>query len=281
MGLALLLLPSLVLGFGAMGHRISGEIAQQYLNPGTALAVSALLKGESLAAASTWADEMRGARDNPEFWSNRHAASWHFVNIPDDSDYEASPKARAGDAYAALLTFTAILKDETLPEGPVKEGLTVYFGDLNAADTRLPLRRLALRFLIHLVGDLHQPLHVGRQQDLGGNRIGVRWFNRRSNLHAVWDTQLVQASGRSVAEMSQILIDRIESLPHADRETIAATPPRQWLDEAMLLRQDIYDPESYRDNLRQDYADSFAPVVETQLMKAGLRLAAVLNAVFE
>ncbi|MDT8397412.1 MAG: S1/P1 nuclease [Pseudomonadales bacterium] len=269
------------LAFGAKGHRVSATIAQTRLSAKTQAAVSELLDGGSLASAATWADDMRARPDNQEFWGYRYAANWHFVNIPEHQDYAGSPKNPAGDAYAALLSFIAILRGETIPPGPVREGLAFYFGDLDSQDRDRALKQFALKFLIHLVGDLHQPLHAGFEQDQGGNLIKVRWFNTGTNLHAVWDTRLVEFPGLSVTEMSQHLMARFALKTPADIAAIAQAKPEAWLSEALRLRPRVYAVERFDSHFDAAYTTEFVPVIEEQLLRAGLRLAALLDLIYD
>src|SRR5690606_1101408 len=141
-------------------------------------------------------------------------------------------------------------------------------------------RRVALGFLVHLVADLHQPLHVGYEEDRGGNDIRVRWEGGDSNLHRVWDSQLLDASGLSWPALARRLAQRSQALDARERGAIAEAAPEDWLTEGLRLRREVYDPASDRGNLGTAYVRRFGPVAEEQLMKAGLRLAAVLNELF-
>ena len=153
--------------WGRLGHRVIAKLAERHLTPATKAAIAELLEpGESLADCSTWADEHR--RELPK------TAPWHYVDVPlDEPRYD---DRFAGDAPAKgyivpkIREFKAILKDRSRP---VEE------------------RRFALRFLVHLVEDLHMPLHVGENHDKGGNTLQVRWFDRGSNLHRVWDSGII------------------------------------------------------------------------------------------
>lgn len=269
------------LAFGPKGHRTTAFIAEQFLTPTAADAIAELLDGQSLAYASTWADEMRSSRDNPEFWSSAYTGSWHYVNIPDGEHYGDSSPSDRGDAYVALQSFIAILKDEPVPSGHVREGLELYFGDLNAPENKQDVQTFALRFLIHIIGDLHQPLHVGLQEDLGGNQINVRWFGERYNLHQVWDTQLVEYQGLSYTELSDKLLEGMEDWSETRRNAVASTPSLQWLKEGLELRESAYDTRRFDNDFGYDYAFEFVPLIEEQMLKAGLRMAVQLNAIFD
>lgn len=266
-----------VLAWGAKGHRAIGAVAEERLTEAARAAVSELLEGEDLAEAATWADTMRGSRDNPAFWSD-YAANWHFVNIAPGEDYASSAQNPRGDAYAALQTFVAILLDQPVPAGPVREGLEVYFGDLTARRTEL--RRFALRFLVHIVGDLQQPLHSGYASDRGGNEVELSWFGEKTNLHSVWDTRLVDYPDRSYQQLARRFSSRIGRTPASDVHYMESAAPLAWIEESHSLLERIYAQHATNSELGTRYTAQFVPTVETQLVKGGLRTAYVLNSIF-
>ncbi len=263
--------------WGAKGHRVIAALAEARLTPAARAAVEAILDGEDLATAATWADEMRSARDKPRFWSD-YAANWHFVNIAPDKDYASSEKNPRGDAYAALQTFVAILLDEPVPAGAVREGLELYFGDL--ATHRVELRRFALKFLVHVIGDLQQPLHCGYASDRGGNEVDLSWFGERTNLHSVWDTRLVEHTDMSYPQRARRLSGRIGRTPGSDVHYMESAAPLAWIDEARDLLPRIYAAHGASTELGDRYAAQFVPTVDTQLVKGGLRTAYLLNDIF-
>jgi hypothetical protein len=263
--------------WGAKGHRVIGALAEQRLTPAARARVTAILEGEDLATVSTWADEMRSSGDKPGFWTD-YAANWHYVNVAPGADYASSVKNPRGDAYAALETFVAILLDQPVPEGPVREGLVLYFGELDthAAD----VKRFALKFLVHIVGDLQQPLHSGYADDRGGNEARVTWFGAPSNLHAVWDTRLVEQTGLAYPELARRLGGRIARTPASDIRLWESAAPIAWIAEAQDTLQRIYERHATQTELDSRYAAAFVPTVELQLLKGGLRTAHVLNSLF-
>ncbi len=276
--LILLSFSSTVGAWGANGHRVIGELAQQQLSVTAHAAVSELLQGESLAFASTWADEMRSSKDNLQFWGSRYTGSWHYVNIAAGETYNSALKNPNGDAVMALETYIAILRDEPIPAGPVREGLEFYYGDLNAKRTEL--KRFALKFLLHIVGDLQQPLHSGYAEDQGGNQVDINWFGQNSNLHTLWDTHLVEHSQLSYTELTAKLATRISLLSSAEVQTLARATPAQWISEALVLRDQVYKANVAGTDFSYDYAFEFVPVVEDRLLRGGLRLGWLLNEIF-
>jgi len=243
-----ILLPFLSFAWGPTGHRVVGLIAEQHLTPKARKAVQRILGRESLAMASTWMDEVRS---DPAY---DHTHDWHWVTIPDGSTYAASEKNPKGDAVEAMGRMQGILRGDT---------------------ATMANKRIALRFLIHLIGDLHQPLHVGRGDDKGGNDFQVRWMKQGSNLHRVWDSGLIDLQDLSYTELAASL----DPVTKAQRVLLQSGSVSQWAEENMAYRARIYPNESGAD---LGYAYSYAnwPLVREQLLKGGVRLAGVLNAIF-
>lgn len=181
--LALVCLPQSAFAWGQTGHRIVGEIAQHHLTPMAGERANQILKGRSLAQVSTWPDEIR----SDSTWDC--AKPFHFVTVPPGESYP-SGGVEKGDAVQAVVYYTDVLTD---PEGD---------------STR---REIALSFIVHLVGDLHQPLHNGLGCDHGGNAVEARWFDEDTNLHAIWDEKLIESEGLSYTEFAQFL--EAESAP--------------------------------------------------------------------
>jgi hypothetical protein len=264
------------LAWGSKGHRITAQVAAERLTPAANAAVTTLLEGSDLATASTWADDMRGNRDNPEFWST--AATWHYVNLAPATDYANSPKEPRGDAVVALETFTAILLDEPLPPGPVSAALATYFADFDPHSTEV--KRFALKFALHLLGDLQQPLHAGYAEDRGGNAIAVVWQGETTNLHSLWDTKLLDFGGITEAAYIRRLHNRLDHTPNSDVRSMERIDPRGWLNESMRLLERIHAHDDDGATLETSYAAEFVPTVETQMIKGALRTAYYLNNIF-
>jgi hypothetical protein len=182
---AVLALPSPALAWGAEGHRIVASIAGDELTPAARLQVEKLLGGDASVAmmeASTWADEITPKRSD--------TAPWHFVDIPIQSGgYDAASDCQHDDCVVAQIDRDARI-----------------IGDRQLAP---PVRAEALRFLIHFVGDIHQPLHAANNNDRGGNGIRVVLRQRHTNMHSVWDTDVFQALGRSPEEVANRLEQEI------------------------------------------------------------------------
>lgn len=234
--------------WGQIGHRVTGEIAEQYLSAETRTKIAAIYPDKSLAEISTHADE---ERSNPaEFWQ-KTSTPWHYVTVPEGSDYHADKHAPSrGDAYTALTSFAATLKN---PQASLEE------------------KQLALHFIVHLIGDLHQPLHAGNGTDRGGNDVKVEFFWDDSNLHRVWDSGMIDRQRLSYTEWTNWLSKKIT--PDM-AEQWRTTDPKVWIKESILLRDTVY-PEG--DKLSWRYQYQHLPVVKTRLQQAGIRIAAYLN----
>lgn len=264
------------LAWGSKGHRITAQVATSRLTPAANAAVTALLEGDDLATASTWADEMRSNRDNPGFWAT--AATWHYVNLAPGTDYANSPKEPRGDAVVALETFTAILLDEPLPQGPVTTALTAYFTGFDPHSTTV--KRFALKFALHILGDLQQPLHAGYAEDRGGNAINVVWQGDTTNLHSLWDSKLLDFGGIAEAAYVRRLHNRLDHTPNSDVRNMERGDPREWLNESRRLLERIHAHDDDSTIVETSYAAEFVPTVETQMIKGALRTAYYLNNIF-
>lgn len=236
------------LSWGPIGHRAVGEIAEQRMGAKAQQAVRDLLGEESLAEASLWADEIR----SESRW--QVSSPWHYVNIPDGQTYDRARRSRDGDVIGALERFVAVLR----------------YGGSSRED-----KLAALKFIAHFVGDLHQPLHVGRASDRGGNEFRVSWFGEPSNLHRVWDSEVISRLRLSPSS----LIRTLESRAPEEVEAWRQDGPLTWVDESMALRPLVYNMRGR--GLGRDYLREAGPVVEERLLQAGVRLAAMLDAVFE
>lgn len=236
--------------WGPLGHRITGAIAQENLS-GTARAhVQLLLGSEDLAEAATWPDDMKS---NPDPYWQKKANPWHYITAHGDH-YHASDAPPEGDAITALADFTKVLQDS---KAPVEE------------------RRKALRFIVHIIGDLHQPLHAGAGNDRGGNLVQVTWFGRNTNLHSLWDSNLIEHRQLSYSEYSNWLMRAMKPeqiISWNDRR------PATWTSESIALRKTIYPANP---SLSWDYAYQFRGSVDDRLSRAGIRIAAYLNALFD
>jgi hypothetical protein len=232
--------------WGRLGHEIAGSVCAGQLD-GTARArVQELLGPESLAEASHWADRMRD--DPARFWQEE-AGPYHYVTVP--------PGRRYADIGAP-------------PEGDGVTALALFARQLRAPDTRRAQRQLALRFAVHIVQDLHQPLHVGNGSDRGGNDRVVFVDGERSNLHRVWDTTILASAGRSRADW----LRRLEAAGLLRAPRTSDADPLLWIGESAALRDTLY-PVPRR--IDAAYLARHLTTVEQRIAEAGVRCAAWLN----
>jgi len=236
-------------GWGQTGHRVIAAIAEENLSKKSKKALAEIMGCESLVEASTWMDNIK-SDSNYDFMR-----SWHYVTIPEGKTYNTSEKSDKGDAYEAILKQKEVLQN---PQSSPDE------------------KRDAVRMLVHLVGDFHQPLHVGNGEDRGGNDVKVKWFYKKSNLHRIWDSEMIESKDFSYSELSELLICSEVEFPTSYRNTKLDL----WVEEAVSLRPQIYD-FSEAENLSYEYLYHNWETVRKQLLKGGLRLAAVLNEIFE
>lgn len=243
-------------GWGRIGHRVAGKIADSRLTPTARAAVASLLEpGESLASVSTWADEVR--REFPE------SGPWHYVNVPiTEPRYDAKFVPKEGCVITKIDDFRKILAD---PNAPRLE------------------RQKALKFLAHFVQDMHQPVHVGHRDDRGGNDLQVQFFGQGSNLHRVWDSGLIEHVDRPEKDWVDALSKTIT--PELADSWSKGGPP-DWANESLDIARRAYlnpaDNAALKKGakLGQPYQDANLPLAERRVAQAGVRLAWILNTIF-
>lgn len=236
-------------GWGQTGHRTVGEVAEAHLSKKAAKQVKKLLGDQSLAMASTWMDEIRSDS------TYDYAKDWHWVSIPYGTTYAETEKNPNGDLIEAIGRMKTTLQSDT-------------------ASRENKIR--ALKFLVHLVGDLHQPLHVGNGTDKGGNAVKVKYFWENSNLHRVWDSGIIDGKQLSYTELAA-------AINHTTKDQVKlwqAGAVTDWAVDAQSLHKQVYD---FRDvgMLSYEYDYRNWEAVQQQLLKGGVRLAGILNEVFD
>ena len=236
--------------WGQIGHRVVGHIADGMLSKKARKNVKRVLGHETLAEVSTWMDEVRS---DPAF---DYAAPWHYTTIPDGETYETAEKAQNGDVIWAIEKIIKELKQ----------------GNLSTEQ-----EATNLKFLVHLVGDIHQPLHVGNGTDRGGNDTKVKWFGANTNLHSVWDSRMIDGRQYSYTELAR----RVNHTTKKEIKKLQKASVRDWAKESMGYRNQAYEdiPETGRLSYRYGYVNF--PLVEQRLMEAGIRLAGVINSIYQ
>jgi hypothetical protein len=228
---------------------VTGEIATKHLTKRAKRKIDKLLKGQSLAYVSTFADEIKSDRKYSAF------SAWHYVNMGLDENYETAEKNPKGDLVTAIAKCISVLKDPKQ-----KESDKVFY----------------LKMLVHLVGDLHQPMHIGQKEDRGGNRIKVQWFGQGTNLHAVWDTKMIEAWNMSYLELA----NNAKDLSRSQVKAIEKGSVEDWVNEVHAITKELYSSVKEGENLRYRYSYDHFATVRTQLQKGGIRLAKILNGIY-
>lgn len=245
--LLLFALPMPVAAWGPAGHRIVATLAEAQLRPAAQAEVRRLTRGQSLADIATWADDLRDDPSQPEL--ARATAPLHYVNFADGQcRYEADRDCRQGRCVvAAIDRYVAVL------------------GDRNEATAK---REQALRFVVHLVADAHQPLHAGYRDDRGGNRYQVQFEGRGTNLHAIWDSKVLASRGLGWPRHARALART--PLPRA------SGTPAQWAEESCRAARDE-DVYPRRHRVDRAWLEQRRPLAERQVRRAAARLAGVLE----
>jgi hypothetical protein len=242
--------------WGVTGHRVVAEIAQNHLSKKARKELKDLIGRETLAEWANWPDFIKS--DTTHTWDM--ASKWHYVNIPGnlskDDFMKALKEFKGENLYTQIQEMMKELKDHSLDNEK---------------------RQVALRFLIHFIGDLHQPLHVGREEDQGGNKINVTWFEKPTNLHAVWDNLLVEEQQYSYTEYAKIL----DIASDEEENAITSSSLEDWFYESYELANKVYANVPGNGKLSYRYNYIFKDDLDKQLLKGGLRLAKVLNEVLE
>ena len=236
--------------WGKTGHRVVAKLAQQYLTTKAQKEIDILLDGASLVSISTYGDEIKS---NPKYKALR---PWHYINLPLDESYANAKKNPKGDVVMAIKKCIAKVKDQNEPKNE---------------------RAFYLKLLVHFIGDLHQPMHVGRKEDRGGNSIRLQWFGKTSNLHSLWDSHLIDSHGMNA---TQLLGDLEELSPKLIKE-IQNQSLEQWVNESQALAKIIYENTPSNSKLGEEYQSRYLPLLKIQLQRGGLRLAAQLNEIFK
>lgn len=242
------------LAWGTTGHRVVSEIAERNLTKKSKRELAKIIGKQQLAYWANWPDFLK----SDSAW--KFADSWHYINLDANIDREAFDNTLAQSTEKNLYKRTLLLIDE-----------------LKNGNLSLEEKQQKLYFLIHLIGDAHQPLHLGRPEDLGGNRVKVEWFRKSTNLHSLWDSALVDFDKYSYTEYATVL--DVHDKKH--NTEIVKGSLEDWLYDSYTLANKLYDSVEDNQSLSYRYHYDFKDDVESQLLKGGLRLAKVLNEIFE
>ncbi|MDE6282673.1 MAG: S1/P1 nuclease [Muribaculaceae bacterium] len=247
------MLPMFVNAFawGQKGHDVTAYIAERHLTPATRAAVDSILDGRSLVYWANWLDNASHTADYA------YTKTWHYRNVDADKSYATQPKHPDGDIIEGIRYSIRVLAD--------------------TAQTH-DNRALALKMLTHFLGDLHQPMHLGHATDLGGNRVKIKYFGRDANLHGVWDTNLVETAHKwSCTEWA----DQIDRLSPSQEVLLMSGNVDDWAKGSVENARIVYEAIPEGSNLSYNDVARWTPLIEDSLLTGGVRLAHLLNSIFD
>jgi len=251
---AVFCLPFRSSGWGMLGHRIVGQVAQSYLTPKAKAAVQKILGSESIAMASNWADFIKSDS------AYNYISSWHYVDM--DSGLTKNQVKQYLQTDTATDLYTKI---------------NFVIGQLKNKHLSIDKKRMYLKLLIHFVGDAHQPLHVGHHSDQGGNKIRVTWFGTPTNFHRMWDEELIDYQQLSYTEYTNV----INHATQKQRLAWQKQPISEWIIESYQLAEQLYTEVQPDQKLSYRYNFDHIQILNERLLKAGVRLAGLLNEIFK
>lgn len=244
-----------VWAWGPTGHRVVGQIADSYLTPNAKAAIHKILGNESIAISSNWADFIKSDS------TMSYLSPWHYINIKSGLNYT---------------DFDNYVKNDTATDAYTK--LNFLIKELKNKKLDAAKKKMYLRLLIHIVGDVHQPMHVSRAEDQGGNKIKVLWFNEPANLHSVWDDKIIEMQKLSYTEYAA----NINHSSLAERKKLQQQPIVKWFYESYQIADSIYRGITQPDQkLGYRYNFDNIETLNQQLLKGGIRLAGLLNEIFK
>jgi len=238
------------LDWGKTGHRVVGELAEQNLNKSALQKIKKLLNGQSLAFVSTYADDIKSDARYKKY------DTWHYVNFPLDKNYGDQPTDEKGDIIKGIQECIAVLKNPNATESD---------------------QAFYLKLLIHFIGDLHQPMHIGQAEDKGGNDVQVQWFGKGSNMHRVWDSEMIDGYDMSYSELTE----NLPAISKGEKAQIMQSDLMDWVAETRETTKKVYASAQNGDKLGYNYSYDYFDTVRIQLQRAGLRLAKVLNEIYK
>ena len=245
--------------WGSKGHDIVAAIAEQNLTAKAKKNLDQLLEGKSIVYYSSWMDNIQ----NSPYWEYGYnkTKTWHYANVDKGFTYETMAKNEKGDVITALNMLTA--------------ELTENYDNLTDS-----MRVDYIKMVVHLVGDLHCPMHAGRLSDRGGNEYKIKWFGQNTNLHSLWDSKLIE-SARTWSHTEWR--DHLDIVDKKYKKAAIQGAYEDWFAATVENAAEIYDYVERNGTDKLDpyqYIYDFSPMLEEQLLLGGLRLAHVLNSIF-
>ncbi|RYE07035.1 MAG: S1/P1 Nuclease [Sphingobacteriaceae bacterium] len=248
-----LYLPMKSMAWGMLGHRVVGQIADSYLSKKARKNIALILGDESVAMASTWADFIKSDRNY------NYLSSWHYIDFDQQMAYPEMQSFlkldTAVNAYTKLNMIIAQLKNKNLEQSK---------------------KQMYLRLLIHIVGDVHQPMHTAHTADKGGNDVKLFWFNKPTNLHALWDSEMIDDQQLSYTEYAAW----VNHSTTEQRNALQHDAISKWLYETSQISEKLYSEIKPEAHLTYRYTFDHLAIANQQLLKGGIRLAGILNELF-
>jgi len=249
-----LVLSFILVSWGYDGHYAVGAIANNHLSPNAQAAVKNLLGHKSMADVASYADELRS---DPGYKST---GEFHFVNIPLGLNYEQ---------------FSAYVKSDSREN--IYKGIIGFMHQLQDPKTNKSTKEFALEFLIHLVGDAHQPMHISRVEDKGGNSTSVTFLNGGTNLHSLWDSGLLFHQHINYKDLAA----KYDTATPEQIQQWQSDNVMIWLWESYQITTILYKEAADNPNFDETYYQEHIPIVKNRIEKAGIRLAGLLNDIYK
>ncbi|MBP8067736.1 MAG: S1/P1 nuclease [Pedobacter sp.] len=246
----------ILLSWGYTGHRTIGVITENHLSSTAKTAVKGLLGDTSIADACTWADD---ARKEPQF---ANTANWHFLNLP------------VGLSFVDFKHYIDTLKTENVYTALINA--EKQLADKNSSKQQ---KIHALKFMMHFVGDLHQPMHISREEDKGGNTIQVNYNDKGTNLHSLWDTRMLEKEGLTYTQLAA----KFDTISEADIKQWQSDPIILWMWESYQISTALYAEIEQMDKkvIDDTYYQKHMPTVQKRMQQSAIRLAGLLNKTFK
>jgi len=232
--------------WGKQGHLIMGDIALMVAKKSIQDSVNKYLDGMKWGEAACWMDEVRS---NHSF---DYMKTWHYVNVEKDKTYVKTEEKNVISELEYIIDQLTNHRKELSPDGIAMD----------------------IKILFHLIGDMHQPLHVGYGEDKGGNTFNVDFLGRETNLHKVWDTEIIQEKKITTASLEE----QYKRITAAQLKKIQKIDVVEWMNEGRALLPKVYDFKS--DIINQEYIDKNVEIIKERLLYSGIRISAVLNSIF-
>lgn len=259
LGIIMMLESISLYAWGPKGHDVVAAIAEQNLTKKAKKELNKLLDGRSIVYYSSWMDNIQ----NSPYWENGYNATktWHYANVDKGHTYQTMQKNEKGDVITGLVMLT--------------DALTNRYDELTDS-----MRVDYVKMIVHMVGDLHCPMHAGRLSDLGGNRTKVKWFGSSTNLHSVWDSKMIDSARKwSYSEW----VSHLDRKDRKFKKNVMRGTYEEWFTATVENASEIYEYVERlgsNPNLSYQFVYDFSPMLEEQLLLGGYRLAYVLNMIF-